>query len=114
MAALLRNNLEYVLLLVGAIVGVMLMKRNVLGINNKLTPLLPGATATANTIAQILAATLLGCVGYKLGVRLKAGGSLFRAETYESFDNLLPDDYYGMGGRMSSPIDFSNAPPPLA
>lgn len=113
MAAFLKTNLEYILLLVGAILGVVFMKQNVLGLNDKLAPLLPGTTSTANTISQILAATLLGLVGYLIGLQLKGVPSnFFHANTYESYDKLLPDDYYGMGGRMSSPIDFSNAPPP--
>lgn len=114
MAEFLKTNLQYALLLVGAIVGAMFMKQNILGINAKLTPLLPGSAANANTLAQILGAVLLGFVGYKVGLQLQAPGrqGFFHADTYESFDKLLPDDYYGMGGRMATPIDFSNAPPP--
>lgn len=113
MTDFLRTNLHYVLLLVGAIAGAMFMKQNILGIKDKLIPLLPGTMSKANTLAQILGAVLLGFVGYKIGLRLQAGvGGAFHADTYDTFDKLLPDDYYGMGGRMSNPIDFSNAPPP--
>jgi len=112
MAQVLQANLQYILLLVGAIIGAMFMKQNVLGLNDKLTPLLPGTAATANTAAQILGAVLLGFVGYQLGQLLQQRNNRFRSDTHESFDKLLPDDYYGMGGRMASPIDFSNSPPP--
>ena len=110
-----QNNMEYILLLVFALVGVSLMKNNAFGVNDWLVSRLPVNATTANSGVQILAAVLFGWLGYMVGMRIKGerGEGMFNAHTYEAYDKLLPEDYYGIGGRMASPIDFSNNPPPL-
>lgn len=114
MAAFLKDNLELILMVVGGLLGALLFRSNTLGLKDKFTSVLPGSSKAKRMAGCVVSALILALVGFLVGARLKGArsGAFYHADTYETYDKLLPDDYYGMGGRMSSPINFSNAPPP--
>lgn len=106
------NNLQLVGLFVGAISGVMMMRADTFGLKTRIEALLP--VMDTETIVNAIGAIVMGFVGFYVGDILKeqlGGRGAFNSSTYESYDKLLPDDYYGMNSqRQSSPIDFANNP----
>ena len=91
-----------------------MIKNNVRGLGDVIVDKVPSG-GDPQMIANVIGALLFGLIGMFIGHSLKGplggatGGGLFSAATYESFDKLLPDDYYGSG--RASRIDFSNRPP---
>lgn len=105
------DNMQFFGLALGALLGYMLMKNNSGNISDTVKAKLPASNAQRN--ANIIGAVVVGLLGYFIGSYVKGGGDQFFAHTYDTYDKLLPDDYYGVSGGVRNPtqIQFSNNPP---
>ena len=103
------DNLEFISLLLGALAGALLVKRNALTLKDKITSILPGNVTASQSMA--VGAILFGVLGYFIGRYLKdnfSGRGAFQASG-NTYERLLPEDYYGMSSDMNpSTIGFAN------